>query len=522
MSNLSKSKLGKFVATIVSVSSISAILTTSNKAEAIPLYPNDLVNNQVYRLQMEKSAPNGSPVTLNITQQYGFKNGGLVNTWIGSDGDSRFKYLTNGYGINFQRENSNYSISVKDLNVTPGNTINSYTSGFGRYQDWNLEKVGGDTYLFHWRTDLDTNLCLDIRGFGQGQQLNNQTPVVWNCDRNNVNQRIRVIKQGQVNPSPVPVPAPIPAPAPNRPANSLINGTIMLPGTSIKSNNQCFSLNAQTDGNLVLYRQSNGQALWDTKTSGRNVKQTIFQNDGNLVIYNTSNQAVWASNTDRRGGTKLTVQDDGNFVMYNAQNQVVWPTNTVTSCNAPALVPAPQPTQRDSQRKINDFVNQWNEKTGVTRYDLVGNVYNGQCVTLIARYLQDHYGASKTLLSLDHGRGTARKVGNQLFTNDFWPVEKAGDPQPGSIISFPNAPNTEDRTYCGGKCGHVALVVNSRRNGNILEVDILESNALGQGANSKVTRDTINISNSNTNNPSATRKSGASLGSGVQWVNPKN
>jgi Peptidase_C39 like family len=152
---------------------------------------------------------------LNITPQYGFRNGGLVNTWLGADGDSLFKYLTNGYGINFQRVDSNYSIAVKDTNVTPGNTLNSYQSGFGRYQDWNLEKVGGqygDTYLFHWRTDLDTNLCLDIRGFGQGQQLNNQTPVVWYCDRNNVNQRIRVIKQGQTS-------------TPNQPSNQLPTST---------------------------------------------------------------------------------------------------------------------------------------------------------------------------------------------------------------------------------------------------------------------------------------------------------
>jgi hypothetical protein len=186
------------------VLSALAIFTKIDGASAVPLYPNDLANNQVVRLQMEKSAPGGAPVTLNITPQYGFKNGGLLNTWIGADNDSLFKYLTNGYGINFQRIDSNYSISVKDTNVTPGNTLNTYQSGFGRYQDWNLEKVGGqygDTYLFHWRTDLDTNLCLDIRGFGQGQQLNNQIPVVWYCDRNNPNQRIRVIKQGQ-NPPP--------------------------------------------------------------------------------------------------------------------------------------------------------------------------------------------------------------------------------------------------------------------------------------------------------------------------------
>jgi murein DD-endopeptidase MepM/ murein hydrolase activator NlpD len=186
------------------VLSALALLTKIDGALAIPLYPNDLSNNQVVRLQMEKSAPNGAPVTLNITPQFGFKNGGMLNTWIGADNDSLFKYLTNGYGINFQRIDSNYSISVKDTNVTPGNTLNTYQSGFGRYQDWNLEKVGGqygDTYLLHWRTDLDTNLCLDIRGFGQGQQLNNQIPVVWYCDRNNVNQRIRVIKQAQTPPS---------------------------------------------------------------------------------------------------------------------------------------------------------------------------------------------------------------------------------------------------------------------------------------------------------------------------------
>jgi hypothetical protein len=84
-----------------------------------------------------------------------------------------------------------------------------------------------------------------------------------------------------------------------KPAEAFPAPTILSPGSSVKSNNQCFSLNAQTDGNLVLYRRSNGQALWHTATYGRNVKQTIFQTDGNLVVYNTSNQPVWASGTDR-------------------------------------------------------------------------------------------------------------------------------------------------------------------------------------------------------------------------------
>lgn len=326
MFNLSKPKLGKFLATIAALSSVTAILTTANKAEAIPLYPNDFGSNtQTVRLQMERTAPNGLPVTINITRAYGLKNGGLLNTWTGNpDDESLYNYITNGYGINFQSKNGNYSISSPTVEILDGTRLNTYTTGFGRYQDWNIEKLGGqygDTYLFHWRTDTNTNLCLDIRGFAPGQKLVNEVPGLSYCDGNNPNQRIRVIKQTQGIIEPV-----------NRPRNPLINGTIIPPGTSIKSNNQCFRLDAQSDGNLVLYRQSNGQALWATGTDRRNVKQTIFQNDGNLVIYNTSNQAVWASNTDRRGGTKLIVQDDGNFVMYNAQNQALWASNTVASC----------------------------------------------------------------------------------------------------------------------------------------------------------------------------------------------
>jgi surface antigen len=460
MSNLSRPKLGKFLATIAALSSVTAILVTANQAEAVPLYPNDLVNNQVVRLQMEKSAPNGYPVTINITPAYGFKNDGLVNTWIGpADNDSLFKYLTNGSGINFQRVNSGYSLSSKDLNVVQGNTIVSYGSGFGRWQDWNLEKIGGqygDTYLFHWRTDINTNLCLDIRGFTQGQQLNNRTPVLWNCDKNNVNQRIRVIKQG-VPPS----------------SDSILPSTILQAGINTKSKNQCFSLNPQPDGNLALYRTSNGQPIWDSKTYNRNVKQTIFQADGNLVMYNTSNSPVWASGTDRRGA-RLTVQDDGNMVIYNSQNQAVWATNTVGSCNAIVTPPETTPPQRDSKRKINDFVNQWNGKTGITRYDLGGSGYNGQCVTLVARYLQDHYGASKTGLVIGNGGQTARTVGTN-FSSFIWDTND--DPMPGSIISFPSL---------GYGYGHVALVVSVQRNGTNLNVQILDSNGDNAGPNSVV------------------------------------
>jgi murein DD-endopeptidase MepM/ murein hydrolase activator NlpD len=279
MSNLIKSKLSKFTATIFTISSIVAIFIAADKAEAIPLNtimpPGSSVksNNQCFRLDAQT-------------------DGNLV---IYKQSNGQALWDTRTYGRNIKQ-----TIFQSDGNLVIYNTSNNavWASGTDRRGAANL-------YM-----QDDGNLVI----------YNSQNQPLWASNT--------VSSCGNL-------------PAPTRPANSLINNTTMSPGTTIKSTNQCFSLNAQSDGNLVLYRQSNGQALWDTKTYGKNVKQTIFQNDGNLVIYNTSNQAVWASNTDRRGGTRVTVQDDGNFVMYNAQNQALWATNTVTSCNPP---PPPLPT----------------------------------------------------------------------------------------------------------------------------------------------------------------------------------
>jgi Peptidase_C39 like family len=337
MSNLSKPKFGEFAATIFALSSIGLILTTAEKAAAVPLYPNDFGSNtQVVRLRMERNAPNGQPVTINITRQLGLKQGGVVNTWIGEDSDSLFKYITNGSAINFQSNYGGYSINVPTLEIRDGTRLNTYASGFSRYQDWNLEKLPGgygDTYLFRWRTDTNTNLCLDIRGFAPGQSLNNEIPGLSYCDGNNANQRIRVIKQGAPAYTP-------PKPTYTTPSgNSLVNNNAMLPGTSISSNSMCFRLDAQSDGNLVLYNVPARKAIWNSGTNGRSVKHTVFQNDGALVIYDTNNNSIWNTGP-RAGATRFTVQDDGNFVMYNSQSQALAATNTNQPCgNVPKPLP---------------------------------------------------------------------------------------------------------------------------------------------------------------------------------------
>ena len=58
-----------------------------------------------------------------------------------------------------------------------------------------------------------------------------------------------------------------------------------------------------------------------------------MQTDGNLVLYDTSNQARWASGTSNNPGAYLKMQDDGNVVIYRAgpstANNALWATNTV-------------------------------------------------------------------------------------------------------------------------------------------------------------------------------------------------
>jgi hypothetical protein len=278
------------------------------------------------------------------------------------------------------------------------------------------------------------------------------------------------------------------------------------PGTSIQSQNQCFQLAAQNDGNLVLYKKSTGQALWSSGTYGRSIQYAIFQSDGNLVIYDPGNRPLWASGTDNKGATRLTLQDDGNLVIYTAQNRPLWATNTVTSCGAAAS------TTRASKQKVDAFVSRFEGATNIQRYD-ISNL-GGQCVTLIARYLQEYYGVSRSSLTIGNGRDTARSVASQ-FSGSFLPVSDPGDPIPGSIISFPNSP-LSGTCPDGRLCGHVALVVSSLKSGNSLNLTILDSNGDGFAlkGTSRVTKRTLSI---NTSNYSA-----SGYGSGIYWTNPKD
>ena len=85
----------------------------------------------------------------------------------------------------------------------------------------------------------------------------------------------------------------------------------------------------QADGNLVLYRNDTGSALWASNTYGKPVNVAIMQSDGNFVCYAPGPIAYWASGTWGQPGAYVDLQDDGNLVVYSSNNNPLWASNTV-------------------------------------------------------------------------------------------------------------------------------------------------------------------------------------------------
>lgn len=99
----------------------------------------------------------------------------------------------------------------------------------------------------------------------------------------------------------------------------------LTPGKQLISKNKRVKLVFQTDGNVVLYGDSN--PLWATNTVGS--KATKFFNqgtDGNVVLY-AGNRPVWNSGASG-GPVDLVVQDDGNLVIYTGQGVARWASDT--------------------------------------------------------------------------------------------------------------------------------------------------------------------------------------------------
>jgi hypothetical protein len=117
-------------------------------------------------------------------------------------------------------------------------------------------------------------------------------------------------------------PGPVPPILPTGPAaqgDDMQPGEILHPDEPLSSGNGQYRFVYQSDGNLVLYRSSDGAALWASGTHGRPVGACIMQGDGNLVVYDATAAPAWASGTSQDPGSRLVVQDDGNVVIYQSK-----------------------------------------------------------------------------------------------------------------------------------------------------------------------------------------------------------
>jgi hypothetical protein len=120
-------------------------------------------------------------------------------------------------------------------------------------------------------------------------------------------------------------------------SDRLLAGQSLSDGQALTSADGQYELTMQSDGNLVLY-MVNGNAglmpLWAAGTKGNSGDRVVLQNNGNLAVYNATNQVLWSSNTSNPGCTNLLLQDDGNLVLDNAAH-AIWATNTVQNTLRP-------------------------------------------------------------------------------------------------------------------------------------------------------------------------------------------
>ena len=105
-------------------------------------------------------------------------------------------------------------------------------------------------------------------------------------------------------------------------------GELLKPEQSLTAPNGKYTFVYQWDGNLVLYRNTDSQPLWESGTKGKPLGVVTLQADGNLVMYDIRFDPLWSSDTAGNPGSRLLVQDDGNVVIYRTHAASTWSTDT--------------------------------------------------------------------------------------------------------------------------------------------------------------------------------------------------
>ena len=115
-------------------------------------------------------------------------------------------------------------------------------------------------------------------------------------------------------------------PAASVPCGYLATSASLTSGQSITSCSGRYNFVFQNEGNVVLYDNETGDAIWSTGGESTAATTLTMQADGNLVLYGASNAVLWAASD--HGGTIgtvgwLAIQDDGNLAIYNTRDKAL-------------------------------------------------------------------------------------------------------------------------------------------------------------------------------------------------------
>jgi hypothetical protein len=148
--------------------------------------------------------------------------------------------------------------------------------------------------------------------------------------------------------------------------------------------------------------------------------------------------------------------------------------------NSSVIVNPPPVTGGPYYRNFEGFIHFAIGQMSIARLDPQTWDSRGQCVTLIARYIQEVYstGADRTRsIAFGNGKDTANVVAS-AFSQYFLPATSSGLPNRGAVVSFPQL---------GGGYGHTAIVMQSRTLSNgQRQMTIMDSNKNGLAPNTQV------------------------------------
>jgi hypothetical protein len=179
-----------------------------------------------------------------------------------------------------------------------------------------------------------------------------------------------------------------------------------------------------------------------------------------------------------------------------------WVASGVIYGNPPNAPIAPNCSSSSFYQNPEVFFNWVVGRSAITRLDRGDLV--GQCVTLVARYVQEvKLPASQRTVRVAYGNGidTASVVASS-FSTYFQPVTRTGLPTRGAVISF----------YTSHQYGHTGIVMESRTYNGQRQIRMLESNW-----DSKAPNTTVRLSpwfNLDT-------KNGSVLYTARNWTNPR-